>query len=371
MSMWAIWSIFLLLIVAFGFFLYLLKKEPKQDTQTPSSAGYAEVSGVSEENKERAKIKFPSDIADIEVTQPAFRALREALHRQIIWQNGLIHTLFVGILTWGHILIEWVPGLAKTKTVTSLAHLLHVECKRVQCTPDMLPSDLTGTEIFHHETKQFEIIPGPLFANIILADEINRTTPKVQAALLEAMQEQQVTIGGKTLPLPKPFLVLATQNPLDHEWTYPLPEAQVDRFLCKIIVSYPSQQEEVKILHQAQSLNTGDTDAIHMNAEELLKMQKLVAEISVSEDILHQTVELARRTRSVTSLLSYWASPRASLAMIHAAKAVAYLAGRTEVKQSDVQCVALSVLRHRVGMTYQAAQVYKDTDVLLRDILIS
>ncbi len=368
--------IFLLVAIAFGFFVYLLKKEEQplekmtpQDKEKHARAwqwhAQHDLSKVDIAGREE---KFPSSLAAVVVKDEQLAALKQAIHTKVIGQDGLINWLLIGLLTGGHILIEGVPWLAKTKTVTTLADLLHVDCKRVQCTPDMLPSDLTGSEVFHHETKKFEVVPGPLFAHIVLADEINRTTPKVQAALLEAMQEQQVTIWGKTLALPQPFFVLATQNPLDHEGTYPLPEAQVDRFLCKIIVTYPEQHEEIEMLREAQHHET-TKDHQKLWAKDIVAMQENVRTITISDELMSEVVALVRKTRLATQLLAYGASPRASLALVQAAKAVAYLTWRKHVMRNDIDHVALSVLRHRVAMTYYASQTYSNVDKVLRYVL--
>lgn len=311
---------------------------------------------------------FSSLLDSIPLTHPDIVQWKEHIHSHVVGLDGLIHTLCVGLLTWTHVLIEWVPGLAKTKTVHVLAQLLDVSYKRIQFTPDMLPSDITGSEVYHPETKTFDIVPWPIFAHIVLADEINRSTPKVQAALLEAMQEQQVTIWGKTLPLPSPFFVLATQNPLEQEGTYVLPEAQVDRFLCKVLVTYPSADQEQAMVRMLEQTDTERVEAVMSSADELLAHQARVKKVTISDALVAYIVRLVDATRQ-SSWLRYGASPRASLAMVAMAKALAYMADRSEVEVGDIHAAAVSVLRHRVSPTYQAGQEVGDVDRILQRLL--
>jgi MoxR-like ATPase len=329
---------------------------------------------------------FTSSLAEMPVTHPAILEWKKAMQQYIVWLDNLLHTLCIGLLTGSHILIEGVPGLAKTKTVHHLAQLLNANYKRIQCTPDMLPSDITWWEMYNPENKTFSILQWPIFANIVLADEINRTTPKVQAALLEAMQEWQVTIAWQSLLLPSPFFVFATQNPLEYEWTYLLPEAQLDRFLCKVIVTYPSLKQEKEIVYAQQSQskqNTKEskedlalTDPIELNHADgksiislqwLQKAQQEVDDIRIADDLIDYIVRLVDATRQ-TSLLRVGASPRASLGITRAAKAAAYMAQRTYVTIEDIQLVAISVLRHRVIPSRMSRNDSTSTDEIIQKI---
>lgn len=309
---------------------------------------------------------FTSSLDHIHINQARFVALKEWLQSSIVWQQGLMHALFVALLVakW-HVLIEWVPGLAKTKTVMTLADLLHVSCKRIQCTPDMMPWDITWIEIFDMKEQRFSFVHGPVFASFVLADEINRTTPKVQSALLEAMEEWQVTVWEHSYSLPAPFFVIATQNPLEQEWTFALPEAQLDRFLLKIQLTYPSIDDEKRML---QIMDRNMSVSHVLSWEDIVRMQSEVREVTMSQVMRDYVVSLVAATRNST-LLTYGGSPRATLALSMCAKAIAWLAWRSYVIHTDVQCVALSVLRHRVHLSYTArAKGYQIDDVLV-DIL--
>jgi len=342
--------------------------------------------------------KFLVSLADITVTQPSLRHWKNILHDHVVWLDNLLHGICIGLLTGSHVLIEGVPWLAKTKTVHHVAQLLNAQYKRIQCTPDMLPSDITWWEIYNPDTKTFTIIQWPVFANIVLADEINRTTPKVQAALLEAMQEWHVTIAWQTLALPYPFFVLATQNPIEQEGTYLLPEAQLDRFLCKIHVTYPSIQEEQAMIRaqeqsaksyktawswpsdsdsdsdsESESKSKSTTNNDHwalslLTLQTLLQAQDEVRRITISDDSVGYIVRLIDATRK-DKKLRLGASPRASLAITMAAKAVAYMQERSYVTQDDIQCVAISVLRHRVIPARTLRYQTNDTDTILQEIL--
>jgi MoxR-like ATPase len=287
--------------------------------------------------------------------------IREMDH-VIVGQKPLVEGLLIGLLADGHVLLEGVPGLAKTLAVQSLAIALGGTFRRIQFTPDLLPSDLLGTHVYHPGTGEWSVREGPLFANFVLADEINRAPAKVQSALLEAMQERQVSLGGETRPLPHPFLVLATQNPIEHEGTYALPEAQVDRFMLKVVVGYPSRDEEKVIIERMAK--TGEKPAVRQVASPaaVLAARKLLDAVYVDEKILRYVVDLVFATREphaaglaeLKPLLMYGASPRASIALTQAARAHAVLRGRGYVTPHDIKAVGMDVLRHRVITTYEA-----------------
>ncbi len=287
--------------------------------------------------------------------------LKREVSKVIVGQEDLLEKMLVALLADGHILIEGVPGLAKTLAVKTLAQAIHAQFQRIQFTPDLLPADVTGTLIFNPKEGNFSPKQGPVFSNFVLADEINRSPAKVQSALLEAMQERQVTIGDKTYPLPKPFMVLATQNPVEQEGTYPLPEAQVDRFMLKVLVTYPTKEEEKMILermasHQKIELNT------QVTPEMILKARGVVDTIYVDEKIKNYIVDLVLATRNpkavglekLASFIAYGASPRATIFLTQAAKAYAFLNGRGYVTPEDIKAVGLDVLRHRVLLSYEA-----------------
>ena len=301
--------------------------------------------------------------------------LKKSLGQEIVGQEDLINRILIGLLANGHILLEGVPGLAKTLTVKTLAQLINTQFQRIQFTPDMLPADLIGTLIFNQKNGSFETRKGPIFANVILADEINRSPAKVQSALLEAMQERQVTIGDETYQLDPPFLVLATQNPIEQEGTYPLPEAQVDRFMLKLRVDYPSKEEERDILKRMASTKSADDVQPVVNAEQILNAQSVINDIYVDEKVEDYVLDLVFATRDpqqynlgdMENLIDYGASPRATINLILAAKARAFLQHRGYVTPEDVRFVGKDVLRHRVILTYEAeAEELTSEDVLQR-----
>jgi MoxR-like ATPase len=305
-------------------------------------------------------------------TKSEFLTLRQHLEQTIIGQHKLLDRLMISMLTGGHVLLEGVPGLAKTTAVNTLASGVHASFQRVQFTPDLMPGDLTGTDIFDPETRRFTFVNGPIFHEIILADEINRAPPKVQSALLEAMAEHQVTVGGVTRRLPDLFVVMATQNPLEQSGTYPLPEAQLDRFLLHVVLDYPSPEEELSILQQdrarhfaedSQTLDSPITPAT------VLAARREVADIHVEEMLERYIVSLVTATRQLGQWKSEWdgyllagASPRASIALLRASSALAYLQGRDYVTPEDIQDIAPDVLRHRLILNYagRAAQITAD-----------
>ena len=283
------------------------------------------------------------------------------MHKVIVGQKNLIDNLLIGLLANGHILLEGVPGLAKTLAINTLASIVDAQFSRIQFTPDLLPADLIGTLIYSQKSEQFQVKQGPVFANFILADEINRSPAKVQSALLEAMQERQVTIGDKTFKLPEPFLVLATQNPIEQEGTYPLPEAQVDRFMLKVVVSYPRKEEEKLIIRQNISGEFPKATR-SLKPEDIIKARGVVRDVYMDEKIERYIVDIVYATRtpeeyglaSLKNLLAYGASPRASISLAMASKAYAFLKHRGYVIPEDVRAVCYEVLRHRMGLTYEA-----------------
>ena len=305
-----------------------------------------------------------------------FHRLREQIHTVIVGQEDLLHKLLIGLLTNGHILIEGVPGLAKTMAVSALARGINADFQRIQFTPDLLPADLIGTLIYRPQDGEFTVKKGPIFSNVILADEINRAPAKVQSALLECMQERQVTIGKETFTLGEPFIVLATQNPIEQEGTYPLPEAQIDRFMLKVTVDYPSKREERLILDRMGSTRPStDIDTV-MQPSDIAKARDLVDEIYMDNKIKDYIVELVFATRDpaatrvpVEGLIQYGASPRATIALTLCAKACAFLAGRGYVTPQDVKDVAMDVLRHRVIVTYEAEAEEKTSADIVKIVL--
>jgi len=318
---------------------------------------------------------------DIEVIQEKIKQesaflprLLEEMGRVIVGQATMVERLLVGLLADGHVLMEGVPGLAKTLTVRTLARAVDTSFHRLQFTPDLLPADLIGTLVYDPKDQEFRTRRGPIFANIILADEINRSPAKVQSALLEAMQERTVTIGENTFPLPVPFLVLATQNPIEQEGTYPLPEAQVDRFMLKLSVNYPDREEELRIMRR---MATGPEPEVNpvVHPDEILKARKAVEMIYLDQQVEHYIVDLVLATRDpaaydlsdLTDLISYGASPRASIYLAKTARAHAFLQRRGYVTPDDVRAMAMDVLRHRVLLTYEAeAEEITSEDVVTR-----
>ncbi len=296
--------------------------------------------------------------------------------RRIVGQTGMVERLLIGLLTGGHILLEGVPGLAKTLAVRTLADILSVSFTRIQFTPDLLPADVVGTMVFDPKTQEFHPRHGPLFANIVLADEINRAPAKVQSALLEAMQEHQVSIGGETYRLPEPFLVLATQNPIESEGTYPLPEAQLDRFLLKVRVTYPTRSEEREIL-QRMSGGQGIEVARLLDPRSVLELRALALDLHLDPRLADYIVDLVRATRepasvglaALTPLVAFGASPRASIALAQAARAHAVLHGRTYVTPQDIQALAPDVLRHRIVLTFEAEAEDVTSDTIVQQVL--
>jgi MoxR-like ATPase len=296
--------------------------------------------------------------------------------RRIVGQEVMIERLLVGLLTGGHILLEGVPGLAKTLAVRTLAEIVEVSFSRIQFTPDLLPADVVGTMVFDPKSQEFRVKQGPIFAQIILADEINRAPAKVQAALLEAMQEKQVTIGGHTFALEEPFLVLATQNPIENEGTYPLPEAQLDRFMLKVRVGYPSRDQEKEVLLRRSATEETPVRRL-LSPATIMAIRETIAGLYVDPKVVDYIVDLVRATRdpsvvglaNLKALVAYGASPRASIALAQAARAHAYLRGRGYVVPEDVRAMAADVLRHRVLLTFEAEAEEVDSDQVVARIL--
>ncbi len=303
-------------------------------------------------------------------------AVTAEVAKRVVGQDAMVERLLVGLLTGGHILLEGVPGLAKTLAVSSMAEVIHTTFQRIQFTPDLLPADIIGTMVFDQKTSEFRPKRGPLFANIVLADEINRAPAKVQAALLEAMQETQVTIGGETHRLEEPFLVLATQNPIEQEGTYPLPEAQLDRFMLKVHVGYPSRDDEKEILWR---MSGGRPIPLNAVAEPgaILQIRQTIAELYMDPKIVDYVVDVVRATREpravglhdVGPLIAYGASPRATIYLAQAARAHAFMRGRAYVVPEDVKVMAPDVLRHRVLLTFEAEAEDVTSDQIIAKIL--
>jgi MoxR-like ATPase len=300
----------------------------------------------------------------------------EQVSQRIVGQQAMVERLLIALLTGGHVLLEGVPGLAKTLTVRTLAETVSTTFSRIQFTPDLLPADVIGTQVFDQSTATFSVKRGPIFANIVLADEINRAPAKVQAALLEAMQEKQVTIGGTSFPLEEPFLVLATQNPIEQEGTYPLPEAQVDRFMLKLRVGYPTRDEEREIMKRMAGGEAIPVREVASPAE-LMAARKLIAALFLDPRLADYIVDLIHATRypkeaglaDLGPLVEYGASPRATIALAQAARAHAYLRGRDFVSPDDVKAMATDVLRHRVLLTYEAEAENVTSDEVIGRVL--
>ena len=302
--------------------------------------------------------------------------VRNEIAKIIVGQNLLIERLLIALLCNNHVLIEGVPGLAKTLSINTLARTIQASFHRLQFTPDLLPADLTGTLVYNQQTGAFTPRQGPIFANVILADEINRAPAKVQSALLEAMQERQITIGEHSYPLPEPFMVLATQNPIEQQGTYPLPEAQVDRFMLKVKIGYPGKDEELKILRKMARAKVEIAVEALMRPEDIVRLRELVDEIYIDEKIEHYIVDLVQASRTpqeyeldgLKELIQYGASPRATIFLALAAKAYAFLQGRGFVTPQDVKSIGMDVLRHRIIISYEAEAEEKTPEQIIQSI---
>lgn len=302
--------------------------------------------------------------------------ITHGMDKTIVGQKHLVECLLISLLSNGHVLLEGVPGLAKTLAIKTLAQIIDADFSRIQFTPDLLPADVVGTMIYSMQTEQFQVKKGPIFSNFILADEINRAPAKVQSALLEAMQERQVTIGDNTFTLEEPFLVMATQNPIEQEGTYPLPEAQVDRFLMKVIISYPTKEEEKIIIRQNLSSEKVQVCPL-LRSNDIIDAQKVVEQIYIDEKIERYIVDIVFATRypgnyglkDLSNIISFGGSPRASISLAKAAKAYAFLHGRGYVIPEDIRAVSHDILRHRIGLTYEAEANNITTDDIISSIL--
>lgn len=302
--------------------------------------------------------------------------ITRGMDQTIVGQKHLVESLLIALLSNGHVLLEGVPGLAKTLAIKTLAQIIDAKYSRIQFTPDLLPADVLGTMVYSVKNETFQVKKGPVFANFVLADEINRAPAKVQSALLEAMQERQVTIGDKTFPLDEPFLVMATQNPIEQEGTYPLPEAQVDRFLLKVVIGYPSREEEKQIIRQNITNEKKHIQPL-LKPEEILDAQKVVEKIYIDEKIERYIVDIVFATRfpsdyglnDLASIIAFGASPRASISLARAARSYAFLRQRGYVIPEDVRAVCHDVLRHRIGLTYEAEANNITADEIISEIL--
>lgn len=326
------------------------------------STGMADISALN------AKIQKESAFLDL---------LKLEMEKVIIGQADMVEKLMIALLANGHILLEGVPGLAKTLAIKALAGAIDVDFSRIQFTPDLLPADVIGTMIYNPKNQDFAVKKGPIFANFVLADEINRAPAKVQSALLEAMQERQVTIGGSTFLLPEPFMVLATQNPIEQEGTYPLPEAQVDRFMLKVVLDYPKHAEESIIIRNSVGTTPFPASKKVVDPKDILQARKTVREVYMDEKIEHYIVDLVYATRNpedyklegLTDLISFGASPRASISMALAAKTYAFINHRGYVIPEDVRAVAMDVMRHRIGLSYEAEAENVSVEEIINQVL--
>lgn len=317
---------------------------------------------------------FNSEVEAVDALSSSYKDIRKEISKVIIGQDDVVKAVLISIFSNGHCLLVGVPGLAKTLLVQTVARVLDLSYNRIQFTPDLMPSDIVGSEIFG-EDRTFKFIRGPVFSNIILADEINRTPPKTQAALLEAMQEKIVTVGGQAHPLPKPFFVLATQNPIEQEGTYPLPEAQLDRFMFNISLTYPSFKEELEVVKNTTS-NTHPELAKMLNADQIMYFQSLIRNIPITDNVLEYAVSLAAKTRpgtetatdEVNRFLSWGAGPRASQFLVLGAKCHAAISGKYSPDREDVQSVAAAILRHRIVRNYKAEAEGISTEKIIKNL---
>lgn len=299
-----------------------------------------------------------------------FATLFKEIGKVVVGQDETVEQIIIAILCNGHALVESNPGLGKTLTISTIAKALDLNFSRIQCTPDLMPADITGTHIIEDVggSKQFKFEAGPIFANIVLADEINRASPKTQSALLEAMQEKQITVGNDTFLLEQPFFILATQNPIEMEGTFPLPEAQLDRFLLKILVDYPKYEDEIEIVNRyTRSIMPTVSKVVNKNS--LLDLQRLTRDVPIADDIKSRVIKIVMSTRIKNEFIEYGASPRASIGLILAAKARALIKGRNYVSNEDIDAMAYPVLRHRIILTFESERKGITTDQVIRNIL--
>ncbi|MBZ3935053.1 AAA family ATPase [Methanimicrococcus blatticola] len=357
------------------------KKEFAESAETAETAAdsesYAPDANVSDSPAaEPAVYSAPESVADpallktYENAHKIFTTLFDEIGKVIVGQQEVVEQVMIALLCNGHALLESNPGLGKTLTISTISKVVDLSFNRIQCTPDLMPADITGTTIVeeHGGDKKFRFEHGPVFANIVLADEINRASPKTQSALLEAMQEKQVTVAGHTYPLDKPFFVLATQNPIEQEGTYPLPEAQLDRFLLKILVPYPDYKEELEIVNRYTAQSSPATSR-GISKDTLVSLQKLTKDVPIAEDLKTRTIQLVIKTRD-GGAIEYGASPRASIAIILAAKARALIHGRNYVAEEDVIAISYPVLRHRIILSFEAERSGVTPDDAIEDLLI-
>ena len=311
----------------------------------------------------------------VQTLSERIQTLKDWMKHHIYGQEHLIDRLLLTVFTGGHILLEWVPWIAKTRSIESLARGLWLSSKRISFTPDLLPSDLIGSEVYRPQKGDFITRKGPIFTNILIADEINRTPPKVQSALLEAMQQRQVTIGDTTHPLPSPFFTLATQNPIEQEGTYPLPEAQLDRFLMKVTISYPNREDELRLMQAGEDFFHQDKHSSPLfHEDEIRQIQTSIQEgVYIDEKVYDYILNIIHATRepseSIARFIEFWASPRASLAFVRLAKTQSILLGRNYVLPDDIKSLAHDVLRHRIGLSYEAIGEWITTDAIITHIL--
>ncbi len=312
----------------------------------------------------------------IEKEYPVIKQIQTEVAKVIVGQSEIIEKFIIGLISGGHVLIEGVPGLAKTLTIKTLSDIIQTKFKRIQFTPDLLPADIIGTTIYNPQKNEFTTKKGPVFANLILADEINRAPAKVQSALLEAMQEHQVTIGDNTFELEEPFMVMATQNPLEQEGTYPLPEAQTDRFMMKLKISYPDKKDELAIMERMTQSEVPQPNRV-ISPEDIMRIRKLIPQIYMDQKVSQYIVDIVFATRkpedykleNLKELISWGASPRATIAMATAARAYAFISGRAFVTPDDVKAIAYEVLRHRIILTYEAEAEETSSEDIIKKIL--
>ena len=343
--------------------------------------------GVSPKRNGRARTSLSNspkpasdDLQAVEALRDAYEQMTAQLSEVIVGQHAIVEQVLISVFSRGHVLLTGVPGLAKTLLIDSVAKVLDLQFRRIQFTPDLMPADITGTEVLQEDrttgTRNFQFVQGPVFSNMVLADEINRAPPKTQAALLEAMQERHVSIAGQTMPLPAPFFVMATQNPIEQEGTYPLPEAQLDRFLFNIVVDYPESDDEFQIIRQAASRQTSRLDTV-LNAEQILQLQQTVQNVPAADHVIGYARDLVQATRPggrtspgfVKEMVSWGAGPRAGIALVMSAKARAILHGRLHVTTTDITAVAAPVLRHRIATTFHAESAGVTREDLVRMLL--
>ena len=320
------------------------------------------------------------DLAQIQNVHNAYKRMQEELGKVVVGQTHVVEEVLMAVFSRGHALLVGVPGLAKTLLISTISRVLDLSFKRIQFTPDLMPSDITGTDVLEEDRntgkRQFRFVQGPIFANMVLADEINRTPPKTQAALLEAMQEHRVTVGSQSFDLPQPFFVLATQNPIEQEGTYPLPEAQLDRFMFNIVVNYPTAEEESQIIRQVTSAKKQNLSVV-LNSESILRLQQVVRRVPVADHVIDYARDLARASRPkqpeapsfVKEMVGWGAGPRAGINLVTAAKARAILHGRLHATTADISAVALPVLRHRVITTFNAEAAGVTSDEIVRMLI--